>query len=150
MTRTHVPGTLITVTLSVFAVCDICFSLLVHSCGIVPDTISSAPELLEYVLRLFVIRDLCWFRGCRHELSLRAVKSVFAPVKRGNRLGTSRNESGYYSRRGTQITSPLLEGGSCHDSGLLCQLLFRRLVSKVAAEQTGASCLVYYCTLART
>ena len=42
----------------------------------------------------------------------------YCPVKRGNRAGSSRNESDY-SRRGTQISFPLLESRSCENFGLL-------------------------------
>ena len=45
-------------------------------------------------------------------------KLAFAPVKRGNRAGSSWNESGY-SPRGTQISFPLLESRSCENFGLL-------------------------------
>ena len=36
------------------------------------------------------------------------MRDFFSPVKRGNRAGSCRNESDY-SRRGTQISFPLLE-----------------------------------------
>ena len=38
-------------------------------------------------------------------------QASYCPVKRRNRAGSSRNES-YYSRRGTQISFPLLESRS--------------------------------------
>ena len=39
----------------------------------------------------------------------------FCPVNRGNRAGSSRNESDY-SRGGAQITLPLLDCRSCENS----------------------------------
>ena len=41
----------------------------------------------------------------------------YCPVKRGNRAGSSRNEPDY-SRRGTQISFPLLESRNCEKFGL--------------------------------
>ena len=43
--------------------------------------------------------------------------SSCCPVKRGNRAGSSRNESNY-SRRGTQISFPLFQVRSCENFGL--------------------------------
>ena len=45
----------------------------------------------------------------------------YCPVKSGSRAGSSRNESDY-SRRGTRISFPLLEGHSCDNFGLLIAL----------------------------
>ena len=44
-------------------------------------------------------------------------------MKRGNRAGSSRNESGY-SRRGTQTSFPFLESRSCENFGLAHFLIF--------------------------
>ena len=72
--------------------------------------------LLE-TAHLALDRFLCgslFFVGCKEcvYVCFFCFQLSFCPVKRGNRAGSARNESGY-SRRGTQISFPLLEGRSC-------------------------------------
>ena len=66
------------------------------------------------IIRPFCVRD-SFFLGCKQRFFCFQVS--FCPVKRGNRAGSSRNESDY-SRRGTQISFPLLESRSCDNFGL--------------------------------
>ena len=56
----------------------------------------------------------------------------FCPVMRGNRGGSSRNESDY-SRRGTQISFPLVDCRRCEDFGLAHFSIF--LLEKKAIKE---------------
>ena len=55
---------------------------------------------------------------------LQAINS-HCPLKSGNRAGSSRNESDY-SRRGTQVSFPLLESRNCDNFGLAHLQLYRQ------------------------
>ena len=68
----------------------------------------------NFGIKPFVIQDF-FFEVANREFFCFKVR--FCPVKRGNRTGSSRNESGY-SRRGTQTSFPLLESRSCRKFGL--------------------------------
>ena len=63
--------------------------------------------------RTFVMRDVL-FEVAKRDLF--ALKLCFCPVRRGNRAGSSRNESDY-SWRGVQIRFSLLESCSCENFG---------------------------------
>ena len=75
-------------------------------------------EYLVYIIRddvrPFVVRDFFVEVASK---GFFCFEISFCPVKRGNRAGSSRNESDY-SRRGTQISFPLLESRSCENFGL--------------------------------
>ena len=87
---------------------------------IIPQSHSSGLALrCSYILRFsmlrpFVMRD--FFLRLQTEIFF--FQGSFSPVKRGNRAGSSRNESDY-SRRGTQISFPLLESRSCENLSLI-------------------------------
>ena len=68
----------------------------------------------NFGIKPFVIQDF-FFEVANGEFFCFQVS--FCPVKRGNRTGSSRNES-VYSRRGTQTSFPLLENRSCKKFGL--------------------------------
>ena len=66
---------------------------------------------------------------------------TFFPVKRGNRAGSSRNESDSYSGRGTQISFPLRESRSCQNFGRTN--FFNCVVRYLTVDQNGqAVCYV--------
>ena len=69
-------------------------------------------------------------------------QASFCPVKRGIRAGSCRNESDH-SRRGTQISFPLLESRSCENFGLLIahfSIVYQVLiVRKLTVDQIGGA-----------
>ena len=75
----------------------------------------------ERTFRPFVVRDFIFLRLQAEFFLFFCFQVSFCPVKRGNRPGSSRNESDY-SRRGTQISFPisfaLLDCRSCKNFGL--------------------------------
>ena len=71
--------------------------------------------------------------GCKQRFFCFQVS--FCPVNRGNRAGSSWNQSDY-SRRGTQVRVPLLECRSCEDSGLLINHLPIFLLEKKLIKQS--------------
>ena len=101
-----------------------------------------AVRLTSWLLRPFVMRD--FFLRLQTAIFFR-VQFWFCPVKRGNRAGSSRNES-VHSQRGTQTSFPLLESRSCKNFGLY-RSFFNCVVRKLTLDQNGRSVwstLIFY------
>ena len=75
--------------------------------------------LLAPIFRYLMVKAVSYGRlfqkGCKQIFFCFQVS--FCPIKRGNRAGSSRNESNY-SRRDTQISFAFLESRSCDNFGL--------------------------------
>ena len=89
------------------------------------------------------IKAVCYaglfFWGCKQRFFYFQVS--FCLVKRGKRAGSARNESDY-SRRGTQISFPLLESRSCENFGL-SQISISSLEKRNQAEPPFCSAATF-------